>query len=527
MLRSNIVRCALMMALIVVLSMPAAAQSGITITVGLNSIARSLDPIKTISWDSASLVANMYDTLVVFDPADITRVLPSLATSWEVSDDASVWTFYLRKGVKFTTGNELTAEDVKFSIQRGMAANYPVYPPIAQFLDPETGIEVLDDYTIRFVLTRPYSGFGLLLASTKFGVVDSKALKPHMTEDDPFGSNYLDDHSLGSGPLKLKRWQRGERIVLERNPDYWGIPLGHRVPAFDELVHLHVPEPVTQRLMLQRGDIQVAMDLTVEMALEMMNDSRVRIERVPVFIGTAILMNPNHPPFSDPNVRNAVRWAIDYDSIINELMRGYGIRMDRPIFKPLAGSSDTVLYSYDLQRAREYLAQSAYPTGFSFSLAIGTGAGMGVPWDLLAVKEQVDLSQLGINVRIEQYDWSVMDEKLFSGNYEALQVWFGSVWPEAESAMAMNGRTVDSIHLRANPWTNIAIDELADQARVEVDPAKRAALYEEISRLHAEDGVFAFIAQQEKPIGFGANVVGFDGNPVISNFDWSSLRYVD
>jgi len=497
-----------------------------TLTYGNNQIVRTLDPIKTICVESMALVWNMYDPLVMIDPADPEKLKPVVAERWEVSENGKVWTFYLRKGIKFTTGNELTAKDVAFSLKRGIEANYPVYPPYGKFLDPDKGIKIIDDYTIQMTLKVPFIGWGKLLARSQAGIVDSKALKPHMTEEDPYGSNYLNDHSLGSGPFKLKEWIRDQKIILVRNEEYWGEKYGIRVPKIDQLVDLNVPEPTTQKMMLERGDIDVAMELSVDMAAQYEKNPvpHIKVVRVPVFIGTSILMNPSYPPFADPKVRKAIRYAIDYDSITNELLKGFAIRMDEPIYKGFVGWQEKVWYGYDLEKAKKLMAESNYPNGFSFTISIGTGLGVGVPWEILALKEKEDLAKIGIDMKIEQYDWSVMDEQLFSGNYQAQQNWVGCLFPDTEGAMSLFGRPATSVVLKPNGWKCQAVDELADIAMIESDPVVRAAIYHAINEIFAELGPNAFILQQVKPIVARSNIKGFENiTPGLEVFNWWAL----
>jgi peptide/nickel transport system substrate-binding protein len=495
---------------------------------GCNQIVRSLDPIKAICWEEKSLEFSMYDTLLGYEPTRVSELKARLAERWEVSEDGRTWTFYLRKGIKFTTGNPLSADDVVFSLTRGVKANYPCYPPISRYMDIDTGFKVIDKYTIQMKLKVPYAGFGQLLTGIWTGIVDSRTVKAHITKDDPTASNYLGENSIGTGPLKLMEWKRGQKIVLVANPSYWGKKIGFRVPKYKQLIDLHVPEPSAQNMMLDRGDIDMAFDLTAEMISKYEKDanSSVKIERVPIFIGTGIVMNTSRGIFQDPKVRRAIRYAIEYNTIIKDILNGNAIRLDRPIFQPFIGVNNgkDFLYDYNLEKAKQLMKESKYPDGGSFTLVIGNGAGFGAPWDVIALKEAQDLEKIGIKVKLEQYDWSAVDEKQFNGNYDALQMWFTIPFPETEGMMMGMGHTAESTWLKPNSYRSKQIDSLIEKATVEPNLNKRTALYNEISNLYEEDGPYAFVAQQKKPFVFGKNLFGFDRSPDATQIDFTALN---
>ncbi len=494
-----------------------------TIVLGTKMILRTLDPIKTICWEDSSLCANIYDSLVVYNPSDPTQPLPSLAERWEVSKDGKEWTFYIRKGVKFTTGKTLTARDVVLSFQRGMKANYPMYTPYSNYMDPDTGFEIVDDYTVKMRLKVGYAGWIHLLTKSSGAIIDVDELAKHISSDDPEGSLYLNDHSIGTGPFVLKEWVRDERITLEKNENYWGIKAGsHRVPQYRYFVDQNVPDINTQKMMLEKGDIDFAILLPKDVIAEYdaKPNPEIIVVKYPWYEATSLLMNPNHGPFADPKVRQAVKYAIDYNTLTSKVFSA--IRMDRPIFKGMVGWDENYLYGYNVEKAKQLLSESKYPDGFGFTLCIGTGVGLGADWETAGLKIKQDLSAIGINVKIEQYDWSVMDEKLFNGNYEALENWYGTMFPETEGMMTMIGRS-DSTHLKANAYKNKQFDELADAAMRETDPQKRHELYRQLGGFHRDDGPVVYIAQGIAAGALRADIIGWNKNPDGYNMDFAVM----
>jgi len=483
-----------------------------TIILAENHIVRSLDPHKLICGQARALAYQMYEGLVEYNRDNPSEYLPGLAESWDVNDDGTEWIFHLRKGVKFTTGNELTAEDVKYSFERGMRIEIVNYPPIAQFLlDPDNPIEIIDDYTVKISLSKGFAGLLSLLAVTYMGILDKTEIQKYITDDDPEGSIWLNDNSIGTGPFYLKEWVRNERIVLEKNEDYWGIKENyHRVPQYKTFISLNIPEPATQAMMLEKGDVDFCKELLTDTLEELKTNPDIKVEESLIFTLTMFTMNTAFEPFSDPKVRLAIKYAIDYDTILDEIISA--VRMDRPISKPLIGSDEDVLVNYDLDKAKQLMSESNYPDGFEVSYFIGTGIGLGAEWEVLGIKIQQDLEKIGINANIEQYDWSVMDEKLLSGDFEAMQGWTGPVFSDTEGCLSAWGRP-KSGDLRAIPWENDKIIELADKGLNEIDLEERYKIYRELSEIFVEDGPVAFIGQQLVGVAFRSDVYGWEGNP--------------
>lgn len=496
-----------------------------TITFGCNMVTRSLDPIKLIAWEEQSLARCIYDTLVVYNSDKPDTPLPSIAEKWTINSDASEYTFFLRKGVKFTTGRELTANDVIESMKRGMKEDFPAYMPFNTFMDMDTAFSAPDKYTVKMKLKVPYGGLLMILMKPHAGIVDITELNKHKTADDPLGSNYLNDHSLGSGPFMIKEWLRDERITLEANAKYWGFAVKDpRRPRYKYFVELNVPNITTQKMMLEKGDIDTVTSLTNDMLKEYEEgkNPNIRVETCLTYLATSFLMHPGKPPFDDPKVRQAVRYALDYETLYGKILSA--IRMDRPLYKPMVGTDDTILYKQDLAKARKLMAESKYPKGAEFEYCIGTGVGLGAQWEDTGGKIKSDLEKIGLVAKISQYDWSVMDEKMYGGNFVALENWYGTNYPEAEGMMSMIVRH-DSNCLQgiSGSWDFSEVERLADEALKTSDTKKRYQLYRKISEIMADTGPVAFIGQQVLKMPFRKDVHGWDKNPDYYIYDWAKL----
>lgn len=491
-----------------------------SIIIGESHNFRSMDPAQLISSQESSFANTIYEGLTAYNKDNPGQPLPALAESWEVNEDATVWTWHLRKGVKFTTGREMTAEDVVYSLKRGMEIDAPTYPPLKRFMEI-SGIELVDEYTVRTTLYKGFAGWPDMLSLTHCGILDKEELESQVTADDPMGVAFLNDTTIGTGPMFLKEWKRNERVVLEKNPTYWGIAAGHhRVPKYTYFIDLNVPEPVTQQMMLISGDIDLSKELPKDIINQIRDNPAIRVEDYKRFIASSFLMNLQYKPFSDVKVRQAVKYAIDYDTLVNDIMSA--IPLDRPILKPAIGTDDDLIYGYDLEKAKQLMAESSYPDGFDVVHCIGTGIGLGADWESIGLKLQSDLAKIGINVTLEQYEWSTMDEKLLTGNYQSQQNWFGVFYGDTEGHLSMFGRP-SSHHVSITGWKNDKIEELADKAMTATDPELRYKLYRELSEEFAKDGPEAFIGQEIGLNVFAADVYGFDGNPNAFEFDYAVL----
>lgn len=492
-----------------------------SIIIGESHNFRGMDPAQMISSQESSLANTIYEGLTAYNKDNPGQPLPALAESWTVSPDAKEWVFHIRKGVKFTTGKEMTAEDVVYSLKRGMEIDAPTYPPLKRFIK-SADIQVVDKYTVKMNLYNGFAGWADMVSLTHCGILDKDALQKHITTADPMGVAFLNDTSIGTGPMYLKEWKRNERVVLQKNPTYWGIAAGyHRVPSYNYFIDLNVPEPVTQQLMLINGDMDLSKELAKDIIDQMRDKPSVRVDQYKRFIGSSYLMNLQYPPFKDVKVRQAIKYAIDYDTLDNQIMSA--IRMDRPIMKPAIGTDDKLIYSYDLAKAKKLMAESSYPNGFEVVHCIGTGVGLGADWESIGLKLQSDLAKIGIKVTLEQYEWSTMDEKLLSGNYQSQQNWFGVFYGDTEGHLSMFGRP-SSHHVSITGWKNDKIEALADKAMTATVPEERYKLYRELSEEFAVDGPEAFIGQEIGLNVFSKNVSGFDGNPNAFEFDYAVLH---
>lgn len=350
---------------------------------------------------------NIYDRLVKFaykDQGDGTAyydyfdIQPELAESYEVSDDQKSIIFYLRKDAIFHDGSPVTAEDVKWSLDRIVASAIGKSQfSTGSMTDPEQFV-VVDDHTFRIDLPQP-DRFALPnLALTYPIIVNSKLATQHATDDDPFVSKWLQTNPAGGGAYKIARAEAGERILFERFPDWKS---GHP-PQFEQVLWQTVPAAESRVAALVKGDADIAQDLPPKDVQDLLKRDTVKVIGVPTSTFQLIGMNSQMAPFDDVRVRQAIAYALPYEAMFQASVFGRG----EALFGGEPGKPDTTKfpqplgYSTDLEKARELLAEAGlengFDTTFSFELSVATIA------EPVALLLQESLKKLGIQVKIEK-----------------------------------------------------------------------------------------------------------------------------
>ena len=294
---------------------------------------------------------------------------PRMYESWSVSDDGLKWTFNVRKNVVSPYGNELTADDFKWHMEKIVAQG-----AIWNFVIGSTGlksheqIDVVDSHTVEFNLPVPNIVF-FHTQTIYWHVFDSTEMKKHQTEDDPWSVNWLENNSAGFGTYQVSNVREGEQWEFEPNPNYWDTPANHA-----RVVILGIPDASVRTSLLEAGTIDIAWELSPDDFARLEGKPGVKILQDPDgLFGMEIflVMNNGLPPLDDINVRRAIHYATPYDEIINGVYLGKADRLNST-FRPIDWGidRDKVYYSHDPTKARAALAQSAYPDGFSTSIVM-------------------------------------------------------------------------------------------------------------------------------------------------------------
>lgn len=375
------------------------AKPGGAITITYKDDVATLDPAIGYDWQNWSMIKSLFDGLMDYEPGT-TNLRPDLAESYEIAPDGKTFTFKLRQGVKFHNGREMTADDVKYSLDR--VTNPKTQSPGAGFFgsikghedvtagkaESLAGVTVVDPYTIKFELTRPDATF-LHVMAINFSYVVPKE------EVEKYGADF-GKHPVGTGAFKFAEWTLGQRVVFERNPDYW-----HKgLPHLDKVTFEIGQEPIVALLRLQKGEIDVLGDVIPPAKFqEVMADpeQKARVVEGGQLHTGYITMNTTMAPFDNVKVRQAVNMAINKDRIV-QLINNRGVPANQPLPPSMPGyDKEFKGYPYDVAKAKALLAEAGHPDGFDTQLfAMNTD-----PNPRIAQAIQQDLAAVGIKASIQ------------------------------------------------------------------------------------------------------------------------------
>jgi peptide/nickel transport system substrate-binding protein len=460
----------------------AGAQPKTTLVIGLDiSDTITFDTARIAQYSSPMTLKAAYETLVTMAPGEYVNVKPELATSWEKTADGKGWRFKLRPGVKFASGNPMTAEDVKFSLDR--VINLKDQPQ--QYVAHVERVDIVDPMTVDVILKDPTQPILTILAAPSFSVLDSKLLKQNGgvatadAKDADKATKWLDANSAGSGAYRITGWERNSTIQLVKNPNYWRGPVG-----FERIVIRHIADSAAQLLAIRRGDVDVAFNLIPEQIATLKDDANIRIQQETSldFVYMAVTQEKEfNPALAKKEARQAIGYAIDYDGIIQAMIGGSATR---PVsFLPVgtSGSTDALTkeigFRQDLDKAKKLLAQAGFPDGFSFDIAYGNASIVGVSYQLLGQKIQSDLARVGIKVNLQPMDQVNLRTQFTTGKSTGGVLTFWN--PPAVENLLWAAATVQRVAKRVH-WTPPQdLVDVVGRAAAEHDEKKQAALWKQ------------------------------------------------
>ena len=493
----------------------AAAPTTLVIAMDTSSIV-SLDPAKAYEFESIVIDNNLYNKLVGFKGTDYSTVYPELADSWSVANDGLTWTFNLKHGLSFPSGTPINAAAVIYSLQRVVQLQQPPSWVITQFGIKPNSITSTDDYTVQIKLDAPYAK-GLFLACLAFpvaSIVDPTVVKAHETSGD-MGAAWLLDHSAGSGAFTLQQWQRGTQIVLNANKNYW-----KGKPGVDTIIIKEMKESLDQRMALEKGDVDIAWNLLSDQIVALKTNKDISIASAPAFAVLYIGMNVGFQPFSDVRVRNAVKWAIDYNGIINDILKGAAIPLQTIIPKGIAGYDPQAPFMQDIAKAKSLLADAGYPNGFTVDLTAPASLG-GAPTADIAAKIKSDLAKVGITVNVQLITYAELLVKYRAQSLQMVIGRWGSDYADPNSnanafAYCRTAGPSDTAKQLAwrNKYANNATSDLIDMAKKEVNDTKRMGYYKQLTSTILNEGPFAMLFQQVIQRAVRNSVKGFTVSPL-------------
>jgi len=471
----------------------------------------SLDPAKGFEFAGTGVVSQVYDRLIDFPAGRYDKPEAWLAESWKVSPDGLVWTFSLRKDVKFHSGNPVTAEDVVYSFQRVIHLKDQPAFILTQFgLTPES-IRALDRHTVQITVPKKYAG-GLFLAcmtAAVASIVDSQVVKQHITKTDKFpdgdfGLTWLSQNSAGSGPFILRKWEKGDSVVMDANPTHYLHP-----PKVKRVIIKEIPEATSRRLQVEKGDLDLAWQMLPDQVTELSKNKDLRIERFPatqiVYVGT----NVTRPHLSDKRVRQALRYAVDYDGIINNILGGAAKQINTFIPEGFAGYESRILYRTNLDRARQLMREAGVPNGFETSMDHADAT----PFPEVAQVIQASLARIGIKVQLNKLVGAQLYPKYRAQKHDMILGAWGPDYSDPHTnAQPFADYKSNQLAYR-NVYYNDETAKMIQDAGQEMDNDKRLALYQAANKIIQDDGPFVFLYQPLFQHAVRNNVEGFMPGP--------------
>ncbi|HEY6431700.1 MAG TPA: ABC transporter substrate-binding protein [Acetobacteraceae bacterium] len=475
----------------------------------------SFDPGQAYEFTTIEIDANIYRKLVAPDLSDLSKIGPDVAEQWEVSPDGKSFTFHLTQNALFPSGKPATAEDAEFSLHRAVILNLTPGFILTQFGFTKDNVAQLiratDSHTLTIQLPKPAAtSFFLYCLGANVGSIVEKATALAHQEKEDFGNHWLTTHSAGNGPYQLTSWQADDHLILDANPH------AANPPATKRMFIRQVKEPSEQLLLLRRGDVDIARDLTSDLLKDVGSDPSLYKVTSPTTNQMYVAGNEGYAPFAKAEVRQAVKWAIDYDGIQKNIVPD--TYMVNQAFEPsmILGAVNTNPFHKDPDKAKELLAKAGYPQGFSATLDHFSEH----PYADIATAIQADLAAVGIKVSLLPGTRKQILTKMRARQHQlVMNEWFPDYFDPNSNAQAFAADPDDSDNspLKIIAWrTHFHDPELTAevaQAAEELDTEKRVELYHKMQQQFWDQSPIVFMLQQNAVAVLRKNVTGFHLGP--------------
>ena len=459
-----------------------------TVVVAQNADAKTLDLAASNDVPSHRVTLQIYDNLVNRKDG---QLVPGLAESWTQVDPLTL-DLKIRKGVKFHNGDPLTVNDVVFTLNKVKEA-----PSMMSFYSDLDTITAIDNETVRITTKKPFGPLVNYLAHNGAGVLCERAVKE---AGDSYGQ-----HPVGTGPFVFDSWTSGDRIILKANPDYY---LGK--PAIDTLVFRVIPEGVNRTIALETKEADIAYDIDPMDHDMVRNHSELNLLQKPALSMNYLGFNTEKAPFDKKEVRQAIAYAMDMDSMIGAVYLGAATKANSPASPDVFGyNKDTKGYENNVAKAKELLAQAGYPNGFKAKIWTNDNS---TRRDT-AVILQDQLKQIGIDIQIEILEWGSYLDRLIRREHDMFLLgWTPS--PDADSALyaVFHSKNHGSAGNRTY-YTNARVDELLDKGRETTVPEERIGYYKEAQDIIMDELPLIPLVYPDNNVGIQKNIKGFELDP--------------
>jgi len=471
----------------------------------------SLDPAEIFEIVGAEIAGNTYERLVGYEIKDVSKLYGEVAESWTTSPDGKSLTFKIRQGKKFASGNPLTAEDVVFSLQRAVILDKSPAFILGQFGltkdNVKDKIKQTGPFEFTFELDKPYATTFVLyaLTSSVASVVDKK-LAMQNEKDGDFGYNWIKTHYAGSGPFTVREWKPNEVVVLERNDNF-----GKKAPLA-RVIYRQLKETATQRLLLEKGDVDIARNLGPEELSAVSKNPDIAIQSAPKGTLYYLGLNLKNPNLAKPEVRQALKYLVDYSAIADTILKNKADVHQAFLPKGFLGAVKDTPFKLDVPKAKELLAKAGLPDGFTVTMDVRsnperTGTAQAI---------QQTFAQAGVKLEIIPGDGKQVLTKYRERRHDIFIGEWGADYQDPNTnadTFAANEDNSDNAKAKPLAWRNAwdpgPLTQKTRAAVLERDVEKRAAMYDELQRAVMDTGPYVIMFQSVEVSAVRKGVEGF------------------
>ena len=498
------------------LGAPIGAAAQTVVTMNTVQIFGTIDPAKISDYTDYMAAVNLYDSLATVDSGG--NLVPQLAESWEVSDDASEVTFTLRADARFSDGSPVEASDIVYSFERLLRINQGPANLFAGVVE-SGNVVALDARTVKFTLSKTFAPFMSTVPALM--IVNEELVAANAGDDD--AQTYLAANVAGSGAYLLQSWDRGSRMIVRRDPNYYG-----EIPdnPIDEVRWIVTNDEATVRALAASGELTMSSQFqSPETYAALVEMGRFTLESRPTTTAFYLKLNNRRAPTDDVRIRRAIAYAVDYETIREVIFPGEPMSTVLPAGFESFFADDVEGPSYNLERAAAEIAQSPY-AGQPIPITLGYVAGT-LFEEEISLLMQANLESLGFVITQQPEPWNRVTE--IAGSPEstpnANQIFYGPTYPSPDSMFYTQFHSAASGTWASMDWLqDPEVDAMIDAARATGDVAEQAAIYKDIQRYLAEQMVTVPLLAQTVQHAIDNCLTGFDPVPMQS-FDYDFARY--
>ena len=472
----------------------------------------TLDPGEAYELSGIEVCTNLYDRILRYEAEDVTKMVGGIAASWTVSADGKVFVFKIRPGLKFHSGAAITAEDAAWSLQRVVLMDKTPAFLITQLGWTKANVKDLvkatSADTLQFTITENYAPSMVLNLMTSIiaSVIEKKVALANEKDGD-HGNTWLKTNSAASGAYKLVSWKANESVTMEA---FAGFRMG--APILKRIVIRHIPEPATQRLLVEKGDVDIARDLTSDMIKAVQPNKDLRVEDFAGANTFYIALNMSDERLKNPKVRTAIKMLVDYDGMVNTLFKGQFFVQQSFLPVGFFGAIAYKPFKLDVAKAKALLAEAGYPDGFTIKMNASNTS----PNTEIAQSVQQTLGQAGIKVEILPADRKTVIGEYRARKHQMVVMSWGPDYFDPHTNADTFARNTDNSDTPAtkplawrNNWDIKDISAQTAAAAKELDDGKRKTMYEDLQKKVTADGPFVLMFQNVAQMTSRKNVSGF------------------